>query len=249
MFHLAVPVDASSLPTNRYRLSVELNFKDSSGSTVYGPKTFASGEGWLNDDLQIVNRSASDVGAGWAIAGIDQLKVDSDGAMLIQGDGNVHWFAKDSGVYTPDEDTNLQLTAVDDKLRLVFPDSSYEEFDLSTGNLLAQVDMLGNTTEYDYYAANDQSAEAKPGALKSITDPSTRVQEFKYGSNGKLEIITDFADRSTAFSYTRAAASSRSLGRMIQLSNSPTIQMDCSPPIPTLSERRPITSTTNCSVP
>ena len=200
-FHLAVPVDVSSLPTDKYRISVEVILKDSSGASVTGSKVFGSGEGWLNDDLQIVNRSASDVGAGWAIAGIDQLKVDSDGAMLIQGDGNVHWFAKVASVYTPDEDTNLELTAVDSKLRLVFPDSSYEEFDQSTGNLLAQVDMLGNTTDYDYYAANDHSAESKPGALKSITDPSTRVQEFKYGSNGKLEIITDFADRSTTFSY------------------------------------------------
>ncbi len=199
-FHLAIPVDAASLATGRYKVTVELDYLNSSGVSV-GTEDFGTDDGWKNADLRIVNRSSSDVGAGWAIAGLEQLVVQSDGVMLISGDGNAYWFDEvSSGVYDAESRTNLDLTVVSGNFRLTAPDSSYHEFD-STGRMLKYVDFLGNETVLEYYASNDNSTGAKPDALKSITDPTLHKQTFEYAS-GMLTTVKDFAGRATTLSYT-----------------------------------------------
>ncbi len=199
-FHLAIPVDAA-LATGRYEISVELDYLNGSGVSL-GTEDFGTADGtWANADLRIVNRSASDVGSGWAFAGLDQLVVQSDGVMLISGDGNVYWFEEESsGVYEAESRTNLELTVVSSNFRLVAPDTSYHEFD-STGRLLAHVDFLGNETTLEYYDPQDQSTGAKPDALKSITGPTLHTQTFEY-ANGMLTTVKDFAGRATTLMYT-----------------------------------------------
>ena len=207
-FHLALPVN-TSLVTGEYKVEVHLTFLNS-GGTAISTQNFGSSEDSPNAQVAIVNRTESEVGNRWAIAGLGRLVAYSgDGVMLIDGSGTTHWFAyhSETDSYQAEADTNLQLEVFHDStsdmnyFRLVAPNSAYEQFDMTTGNLLARVDMLGNTTTYTYYSSSEGTG-AKAGALESITDPTGRTNEiFTYDSSGMLAGITDFAGRITTLEY------------------------------------------------
>ena len=189
-FHLALPVDTSSLDTGEYQVNVHLTFLDSSGGQVGSAQDFGSASSAVNAQVPIVNRSSSTVGPGWAIAGLDQLLTSySDGVMLIHGDGTTQWFAKDAsaGTYA------AGMEVVAGTFHWIAQNGAYEKFNLTTGKLLAQVDMVGNTTTYTYYSSGS-------GPLESVTDPTGRTRTFTY-TDGLLTGVEDFAGRTTTLSY------------------------------------------------
>jgi hypothetical protein len=194
-FHLAIPVDASTLRTGRYQFTIDLTFLDSSGNVITdtdsnspATETIGSNLG-IGDALDIVNRTSSPLGNRWAFDNFDSLKVYDDGVMLVRSQGTGEWFeadASDPTKYVSDDDTvTTKVTKeTDGTFKFTSPDQSFEHFD-AQGRLIEQVDQLSNATTYAYYSATDTSTGALPNALKSVTDPFGRTETLAITPSAK----------------------------------------------------------------
>ena len=197
LFHLALPVDASSLDTGQYNVTVHLAFLDGSG-TQLATQDFGSGQGLQHAAVSIVNRNASSVGSRWGIAGLDQVVPYTDGILLVHGNGSTEWLLKNAttGAYAGG------MALVGGRFRWTAPGGAYEEFDTTSGNLLLRADAQNNQIEYAYYTSPDSGTGVKIGSLKSIEDPSQRKETFAYDANGMLSVVADFAGRTTTLAYS-----------------------------------------------
>ena len=77
--------NASTLATGYYDWSIEL--KSWFGGNSF-TRTYAGSQA-------VVNRSASEYGKGWWVAGLDQIYASGTGALLVKGNGDTLWFKSD----------------------------------------------------------------------------------------------------------------------------------------------------------
>lgn len=80
---IALGYDATSSKTGAYAYSLSV-------TNVYIGKSCDSCQTVINDTLLLVNRSASNYGRGWSVAGLDELVIPADTSylLLVQGDGS-----------------------------------------------------------------------------------------------------------------------------------------------------------------
>lgn len=147
-----------------------------------------------------VDLTASPLGSGWGIAGLQQVVENPNGtALLIDGDGSELIFdppeTPGEPFQSPAEDFSVLEKLPDSTYRRALPDQTVYAFD-SDGRMTSVTDRNGNATAYDYDTA---------GRLWRITDPVGLETIFAYDAGtGLLRSITDPAGRSTQFEHDAA---------------------------------------------
>ena len=186
----ALQADGSALATGMYDYSLSV------GTTISGVTTYQTFTG----KQAIVNRTASEYGANWWLAGLDRLYDSSAGALLVQGDGNTLWFAKSGANYLHAAgDTSFSTLVKNGGNTFTLTAKTGEQSNFSTlGLLTSWVDTNANTTSFAYADRNGDSIAAE---LISITDPFGRVTNLNYTS-GKVSSIAHFSGRTTSLTIS-----------------------------------------------
>ncbi|HND55769.1 MAG TPA: hypothetical protein PLV92_25310, partial [Pirellulaceae bacterium] len=148
----------------------------------------------------VVNRSESEFGAGWWLAGLDRLFVSSAGALLVESGGDSLWYAADGsgGYLSATGDARFATLVENGGGDFTLTAKSGETWNFSSlGLLTSVVDTNGNTVEFDY---TDADSDSVADELAQITDPFSRTTDLSY-SGGLLDSWEDFAGRVVTFGY------------------------------------------------
>ena len=178
---LGMQIPVQGLPTGRYAYSLEVV---ADGNTL---QSYSGNMNW-------VNRAGSEYGAGWGLAGVDQLVPVSGGVMLVSGVGNSLWFVEGTtpGSFTsPAQDYSTLVHQADGTFIRTSHEGVVTQFD-SVGRMQSQTDRSGNTTLLGRDAT---------GLITSITDAFNQVTLLAY-SLGVLSSITDSQGRVTQISQS-----------------------------------------------
>ena len=150
----------------------------------------------------VVNRSASPYGAGWSIAGLQQIIFNASAVPVMVTDG------QNSPEQLGSTGTNTYAGAGYDLSSFyynsatftytrTYTDGSVVTFN-STGQETSVADRNGNTTAYAYVTSG-----AAAGALQTITDPVGLVTTLTYnGTTGKLATVTEPSGAVTTFTFS-----------------------------------------------
>jgi len=187
---VSLQADLRDVPSGRYRYDVESGFLRTSDALATGSLAETNG------NVIHVNTRQSPFGAGWGLAGHQQLVENGDGTvLLIDGDGNEMLF------YPPTQPGQAYRSPVADFSTLVKEDGAFRRtmkdqmvYQFGADNQLASVtDRNGKRTSYEY----------RNGLLTGITDPVGLVTKLSY-SAGYLISVTDPANRETRFEHDNA---------------------------------------------
>ena len=124
------------------------------GAYAFTLEVTASNQGPYTDSdrLLVVNRSGASYGAGWWLAGLEQIKVySSTEIMWMGGDGSARWYEKDGGgVFRASKFATLDSIKVSgsDYIRYT-PEHAQVTFN-SSGQHQTTVNSLGHTTKFRY---------------------------------------------------------------------------------------------------
>src|ERR1044071_7063817 len=72
-----------------WSMSITANYTGSTSTTTF------------TGTQAVVNRTSSEFGNGWGLAGFDQLVVDGKGGLLVRGKGDTLWCADNGSGYDP----------------------------------------------------------------------------------------------------------------------------------------------------
>ena len=155
-----------------------------------------------------VNGIDSPFGAGWGIAGLQELVANPDGSVLvIDGDGGEIVFdpplSTGDPYVPPAEEFSVLVESGDGTFQRRMKDGTVWAF--NEDNRLASItDRNGNATVYEYDVAGRLTRITDPvglettftydgstGLLTSITDPAARVTLFEHDADGNLILVTD----------------------------------------------------------
>lgn len=178
---LGMLLETATLPTGRYAYTVEIVADGNVLQTYSG-------------DVNWVNGAGSEFGAGWNLAGVDQLVPLSGGVMLVSSVGTSLWFTEGAipGSYTsPTRDHSTLVHQADGTFLRTSQEGVITRFDF-VGRMQSQADRSGNTT----LLGRDAS-----GRITSIADTFGNVTVLTY-SQGVLSSITDFQGRVTQIGQT-----------------------------------------------
>jgi RHS repeat-associated protein len=180
----ALQADLSSQPTGVYGYTVTTGLDHFDGSMFTGSSVTSTGS------LVQVNTSTSALGAGWSLAGIQQLIVNPDNSVLIvDGDGTVLLFGAPAQAgqpyLSPTGDFSTLVQNADGSFTRTLKDQTVYQFS-AQGLLTSVTDRNGNQTSYGYDGS---------GRLTQITDPVGLVTTLAYANNQVT--ITDPANRVT----------------------------------------------------
>jgi hypothetical protein len=138
----AVQADGSGLSTGVYNYTLTVTM------TISGATFNQSFSG----RQAIVNRGASEYGAGWWLDGLDRIHDSTAGALLVRGNGDTLWFAKSGMTYqraVGDVDYHALVKNTNGTFTLTSKTGT--TFTFSTLGLLTSVaDPNGNTTSLAY---------------------------------------------------------------------------------------------------
>jgi RHS repeat-associated protein len=213
---LALGFDAADLPTGVYAYKVSAFNSYADGST----KTVGLGSG----TLVVVNRVAAPFGAGWWVAGVEQLHPQADGSVLwVGGDGSAR-------VYQRLSDTTWAAAPFErpDTLRLrggryvrTLPGKVEVRFGTSgqhletvnrlgqrtaftwTGERLTRIDLpkAGYAYTFGYNAAGRANQITSPGP-----EGTTRITRLSFDASGRVGWIRDPSADTVRFAYGDATA-------------------------------------------
>jgi len=177
---VGVVVDAMSLGTGLYSYTLQISRYNSGAPTVIATRS---------DSLPIINRSGSRFGAGWWLAGLEQLVflpgAQGGGIMWVGGDGSVRrYLSLGNNAYVAAAvdraDTLVYVPSASEYVR-VLPEGDSVVFD-AAGQHKRTVNRQGHRTRFTW--ASD--------TLKQITLPvpdtmavSARTYSFTYGSTAQ----------------------------------------------------------------
>ena len=182
--HVAMPFDASSLATGRYAYSLSIDSPNMSAvSTISGA-------------VNIVN-DAGPAGAGWDIAGLRHLYVNSAsgvaaGVLETDGAGNAFYYTQGTGnsYSSPAGDFSILTSLSGGGWQLVDKFGTTFNFNAS-GYETSEVARTGLTNTYNYSS----------GLLTSISDTFGRSVTLGYTS-GLLSSVTDLAGNVTTIAHS-----------------------------------------------
>jgi YD repeat-containing protein len=185
-------VNVSTYTTGMYSdtLSITKNF--SAGS----PKNES-----YNGTLMVVNDASSPYGAGWSIAGLQQIFGTAGSTLMItDGSNEPELFTTSNGTTYTGDAADLSSLVYSSSLHTytrTYTDGTVVKFD-SAGQETSIADQNGNTTNYTYVASG-----AAAGALYTITDPVGLITTLAYNATtGKLSTVTDPVPRVTTFAFS-----------------------------------------------
>ena len=185
----ALQADLSNLPSGVYEYEL------STGLLQLNDRRFAGSTASQTGQFRVVNSTESPFGAGWGLAGLQQLVENPDGSvLLIDGGGlQLYFDAPDNAgepLVSPPGDFSILEKLGDGTYRRTMKDQTVYEF--GADDRLAQVtDRNGNLTQFQYDT---------DGIISQIIDPAGLKTIFT-ASNGKVTAITDPADRTTLLEY------------------------------------------------
>ena len=200
LWRFAVSYDASADPTNVYTYQLE----------VVG--TFGGTQSQMavyNGDLVVVNRAESTVGAGWGVAGVEQLIYLADGArtLVVGGDGSTRlyrWIATNTSVSdNVDRPDTLRGVYINGQVHAWrrLPNGSEVWFD-PAGRHYKTVTRLGHVTTFSYDAAGKLTRITLPAPAGNATEASYL---FTYDAGARLAnvcaYVTSNACRTTTLGY------------------------------------------------
>jgi RHS repeat-associated protein len=152
--------------------------------------------------LFVVDRSASAFGAGWWLAGLEQLTVLSSTELLwVGGDGSVRRYVKDGSVYRAPKFSALDSIVVDgtDYVRRT-AEHALVRFN-STGRHLKTTNSLGHETVFSYTGD-------RVSTIQVPTISGTVQYSFAYDGNNRLDSIAAPGGRGTKLFRTAARVDS-----------------------------------------
>ncbi|MDR0787464.1 MAG: hypothetical protein LBG44_06315 [Gemmatimonadota bacterium] len=205
---IALGFDASALATGVYDYTLEVKL----GNTSY--QQTKSGK------LVVVNRSASPYGAGWWVAGVEQLVASGSSWLWIGGDGSTRLYQPTTPsnitkwvAINPDRSADTLSLASSQYTRRL-PDKTQVLFD-ATGRQNATISRLGQRTDFTYDSSGRLTAiklAAPTETLRqsytiswgtgtyTVTAPGSRATVVTLGS-GRVTGIKDPDNQSIQFGY------------------------------------------------
>lgn len=204
---------STSLTTGAYPYTLQVT------ATISGTQKNFSKSG----TLIVVNRSSSPFGAGWSMAGLEQLyfPADANTRLWVAGDGSARLYRRvgstntfyadsldgpDSLTYDPGSSTYTRWAA--HRLQVKFN---------SAGLHTATTNRLAQTTTFSYTGGLLQSITVPPsaaglsfsfsytsGKLSSISSPGTPTARLTriYQSSGRVDSVTDADTARVKFAYS-----------------------------------------------
>lgn len=178
---IAVGYDAANEPTNLYRYTLTVTSVYASGTGETRDSARVGGE------LVVVNRSKRPFGAGWWLAGLDQLLLDFRGnpGLWIGGDGSTRrYVAAGEGKWVAERvDRPDTLVRSGTGFARLPPGGVRVEFD-SAGRHVATVNRLGHRTTFGYVGRQLRSIR-----VPVPEDGPERVYAFRYGADARLQSV------------------------------------------------------------
>ena len=176
----------SGLATGRYAYSLAIG-------DVRGTTTTTN----VTGSADVINDSASALGDGWTLAGLERVIPETGGVILDLGGGGLSlWFSgspgSGGGTYTdPAGEFSTLAKNSGGSYTDTLTDGTKINFDATTGLETSSVDRNGLRTTFAYSSGN----------LSTITDPYSKVTTFTYTS-GELSAVTDPAGRVATFTHS-----------------------------------------------
>jgi RHS repeat-associated protein len=179
---LVLTYDALNDPTGMYNFGVEF------AGFIGGIKQNVV---FSNGQLVVVNRSASPFGAGWWVAGVEQLFTHPDSSrILVGGDGSTRRYVKVNNTTFVAEaiefpDTLKYTSGPPARFTRYLPGGTRVQFD-NNGYHVATVDRLGYTTTLTWTGSGAATR------LQSIAIPpsgSGLAYTFVYDANARLDSV------------------------------------------------------------
>jgi RHS repeat-associated protein len=218
---LAIDAVAQNLGTGAHNATIQLTVNRSPVET-YSTTT----------RLVVVDRRLSPFGAGWWVAGVERVYSQSDGALVVYGDGSAVFFSKVGGNYVPPPGVYDSLFVVgshferrtdDRRVTVVYgtngPDSLIRDThgnvarhvwssnpSLNDWKLDSIVDAGGRATTFAYTS----------GYLTSVNQPATNAVGVTQTS-GRITQINDPDNFATTFGYDGNARMTTYTGRRLGL--------------------------------
>jgi RHS repeat-associated protein len=177
----------------RDRQSGRFDYSSNSGFNVF--ERFGASKTTVGKVIN-VNFVNSNFGAGWGIAGVQEIVENRDGsALLINGNGSEIVFEKpkqpDDAYQNQPGDLSKLVKLADGTFQRTTTDQTVYQFD-SKNRLVSVKDRLGRETKHVYNPL---------GQLTQVIDPAGLSTSFAYGENGKLSTINDPVNRITRMAY------------------------------------------------
>jgi len=164
----------------------------------------------------VVNETSSAIGAGWTLAGIERLYLQSDSSALIAaGEGSAVYFARVGGAYVSPAGEFSQLVTGTPSggagWTRRYPDSTKSVFN-TAGGMISVLDRF-NTRDTVLYDGSNRVSQVKDplnnaitltydaNGLTAIQDPMSRVTDVVVDASKRLTTITDPDNQSTTFGY------------------------------------------------
>ena len=175
-----------SLPTSAatgmhdWSMDVTLNYSGSSETVTF------------TGSQPIVNRTASEFGSGWWLEGLDRLHLSSQGALLISGDGDSQWFAKDGANYLPAEGDLRFSTLTSSSGQFTLTDKWGGEKRFNSTGHITEIQRLNNSVASLTFTYDGSDRISK------VTDEFGRDYDFTFNGSGKLTSINDFQGRDSS---------------------------------------------------
>ncbi len=191
-FLAAAQADASALATGRYAWEMKV-------VSHYGSSKLEDNFSGFQD---VVNRTASEFGAGWSLAELDRLNIETEGVNLITGANQAIWFQKDGGDYVRQAGDAFIQSMVrngDNSFTLTYNNGARSEFN-SAGLLTSRIQTNGNTRTYTY---SDVDGDSVADELVSVLDERGETTTYGY-TGGHLASVTDHAGQVTTYAYNMA---------------------------------------------
>lgn len=184
-FVLRALTPTSSTGMHDWTMSVKLNY---TGSTVTQNFTGSSA---------LVNRVGTEFGTGWWLNGLDQLYTQTDGALLVNGDGTTLWFKKSGSTYFRADGDLTFSTLVDTGTEFELTDKWGNERVFDSDGYITSTKSVNNSSD-SFTFTYDTSDR-----IEKITDEFSREFTFTYNSTtGKLDSVNDFAGRDSTVTFT-----------------------------------------------
>jgi len=198
-------LDASSYTTGVYRLQIMVDaiFSSSVITTT------------LETKLTVVNEGSAPAARGWTVAGVQRLFLQTDSALITEGNGSAVFFAKVGAnfISPTGEFSKLALNGSNGWVRS-YPDSTKVFFN-TAGRMTEARDRFGNSTTITYDGQNRLLQIKDPlnqpitfsydaNGLDFIMDPIGRVTQVTVDANKHLTLILDPDNVGTSFGYDAA---------------------------------------------
>jgi len=216
-FSAGLAIDMAQQPSGIYDYEMLVT----SGQIIPGLPGTQRSSTVLSGRIGVVSSVSSVFGAGWGLAGLQELVTNPDGSlMIVDGDGSQVVLGaavpNDAGreVYQPPRgDFSVTERMSDGAVIRTMTDQTKYRF-TTAGKLGSVATRTGEMTRFEYDAQGRVSGIIDPAGLKTmftyagayvseITDPAGRVVKLQHGASGDLVKVIYADETEATFAYDR----------------------------------------------